>query len=168
MSRFDFSCQESPRRDLRFGVVDGRPAITVVTNEESWGACVCNPSGKCIRFIALDHCSHIVKKGTTSDLESLCDGLLEVKDEQLCLLELKEKREGYIPKAVCQLENTIRLMREEGLLDGSGRFARCRDRRAYVCNRRKRKVKTPTNEHRERIAKASKGFRLHLGWEISL
>ena len=90
--------------------------------------------------------------------KSFCECLLHT-DETICFVELKEREKKYTKEAIAQLENTIRLVKQNHSIDD---FT---FKQAYICNR-----KRPTyNEARNSVCAdfaARNKVALHIGIRI--
>lgn len=127
---FGTGCSELPRNDKTFGLCDDDNADSAYSddaNQDKWIATVTNEQQRSVVFTAVDHCIKLKKPGTNDD-ESLCDGMLTSGD-QLYLVELKDKRKDWKAEAIAQLENTMRLLKENENLD------RFRFKKGFACNK---------------------------------
>ncbi len=154
-------CQEPSRTDEVFGICDdqdGTKAYTDVRIAAEWIATVKNPQRRYVAFTAIDHCISVFKPGT-QDKESTCDGMLTFTD-RLYLVELKKQRTGgWLPDAMHQLENTIRL------LGSSHDLSKFKQKKAFACNRKHPKFQELKFEYKKAFLKKT-GFILHVEAEI--
>ena len=129
---FETNCQESSRNEKQFGICDdqkGTKAYTDTADSKKWIATVINDNEIDVLFTAIDNCI-IVSKAGTNDKESTCDGMLTFTDS-LYLVELKNQRTGgWISDAKSQLENTIRLIKENHDL------SIFKYKKAFACNKK--------------------------------
>ncbi|GHU76159.1 hypothetical protein FACS189461_3410 [Spirochaetia bacterium] len=131
MNFFDPACQESPITDIRFGLCDdkdGAAAYTDKTDESKWIAAVKNEQRMAIVFTAID-------KGVIKDAEypdrGRCDGML-ASDSHLFFFELKNERQGWIEKAISQLESTIQFFNNTH----AGKLDAYKHKKAFACNKK--------------------------------
>ncbi len=125
---FNPACQESPRNDTEFGILDGNPvAFTSTSNASSWIATVKNQSPKQVVFTAIDGC---VIKGEELKGAKRCDGMLTTEDT-LFLVELKDQQKNWQATAIQQLIDTIEILRQNHDHD----ISRFRHKKAFACNR---------------------------------
>lgn len=123
---FNPVCQESPRNDTEFGILDGNPvAFTTTSNPSSCIATVKNQSPKQVVFTAIDGC---VVKGEELEGAKRCDGMLTAA-ESLFLVELKDQRKNWQATAIRQLIDTIKILRQ------NHDISRFRHKKAFACNR---------------------------------
>ncbi len=157
-------CKEAARENTTFGICDdqdGTKAYTDIKDEEKWIATVSNKNSKAIVFTPIDNCIQIFKP-QTNDLESTCDGMLMFTNN-LYLIELKKQSTGgWIPVAIGQLKNTIRLITE------SHNITQIKYKKAFACNKRHPNFKTIDNELSKRFFNESNGFRLDINSEINI
>lgn len=129
---FKTTCKEQELTHQQFGICDdedGKKAYTNIDNANKWIATVNNKTKKEIEFTAIDNCITILKAGS-KDKESSCDGML-IFENSIFLVELKNQGTGgWLPKAISQLKNTIRLLSLNNSLD------EFRYKKAYACNRK--------------------------------
>ena len=153
---FETSCKEPAKINNLFGICDdqdGTKAYTDIHKRDKWIAIVKNKNNKEITFTAIDNCITILKEGT-KDKESSCDGMLTFQDS-IFLVELKEvKTGGWLPDAIGQLKNTIRLLTANHNLDGF------RYKKAYACNKKHPNFTTIENELSKRFFNETNGFRI--------
>lgn len=160
---FDTECSESPRTDNLFGICDDEnntPAYTTISNENTWGAIVKNENQIPVTFTAIDNCIIILKQDS-QDQESTCDGMLTF-NESLFLVELKNQNTGgWIPKAVNQLENTIKMLLTQSDLK------EFKYKKAYACNRKHPRFQVI--DHERKITFFRKyGFRIDIQATIDI
>ncbi|MHA7131834.1 hypothetical protein [Algoriphagus namhaensis] len=123
---FNVACQESPRTDKEFGILDGRPlAYTSASNPTSWIATVKNQSSKQVVFTAIDAC---VITGEELKGVKRCDGMLTT-DDTLFLVELKDQQKNWQSAAIRQLIDTIEILLQNHDVSGY------RHKKAFACNR---------------------------------
>jgi len=154
---FDTPCKEPARIDPLFGICDNQDGVSKAytddVNQNKWVATVINETETEVSFTPIDHCISILQEGT-KDEESLCDGMLTFHNS-LFLVELKEQGTGgWLPKAVGQLENTIRLMYANHNLSAF------KYKKAYACNKKHPLFTSIDNEARKKFFKATNGFRI--------
>ncbi len=150
---FNTSCKESTRKDRSFGICDdqdGEKAYTDTSDKSKWIAKVKNSNCIEVEFTAIDNCIEIMKEGTEQQ-ESSCDGMLTF-GESIYLVELKNKQKRWIPKAIEQLENTIKFINENHSLD------KYRYKRAYACNKKHPSFITIGSELSKRFFDNTNGF----------
>jgi hypothetical protein len=157
-------CKEPSRSENLFGICDdqnGKAAYTENINPEKWIAKVINEENIQVSFTAIDNCIMIFKEGS-KDKESTCDGMLTF-DKSIYLVELKVQRTGgWIPEAILQLENTIKLLQSNHTLN---EFSY---KKAFACNRKHPNFRTMDNEFRKRFFQRTKGFRIDIQAEIKI
>jgi hypothetical protein len=123
---FNSVCQENPRIELEFGILDGVPiAYTSTESPSSWIGVVKNPNFKEVVFTAIDGC---VIKGDDLQGTKRCDGMLTT-DDSLFLVELKDQLKGWKSGAMKQLKETIEI------LIGNHDLSHFRHKKAFACNR---------------------------------
>lgn len=153
-------CAEDSRNEKVFGICDdqnGAKAYTINVNPENWIAKVTNNSEQVITFTAIDNC-FIIHKPETKDKESTCDGVLTFNDS-IYLVELKiQATGGWLPRAIEQLENTIKLI-DSDLLKSY------KYKKAYACNKKHPNFTTIDNELSRRFFREY-GFRIDAQREI--
>lgn len=159
MAFFNTACSEQPpRTDTEFGICDredGTPAYTTLVEEPARVATVCNPEGKEVTFTAIDSCLPLPAD------RRRCDGMLTT-DDTLYLVELKNMGTGgWIAEALDQLESTIELLHENEDL------TRFRYRKAFACNRRRRRFQEVDHERGQRCFDKYK-FRLDIHATITI
>lgn len=119
---------ESARDDTEFGLLDpGNNLPAVICDSNQGQAVVYNSKKHLLDFVAIDH--NIVILKPDGNLESTCDAMLFDKKEFLVFVELKDVASGWVTEAVGQLENTIRLFKENHYYEDFKR------RYAYAANR---------------------------------
>lgn len=157
------TCAETSREDARFGLCDdsdGTRAYSSADRQEQWIATVENDGGRSVVFTPIDNCIIVFKSGTERK-ESTCDGMLTTED-QLYLVELKKwSTGGWIAEAVKQLENTIRL------LNAAENLAQFKRKKAYACNKKKKRFEELDNERNLRFYRQH-GFRLDVQGHIRI
>lgn len=123
---FNSACQESPRNDKEFGILDSNPvAYTTTAKSPSWNATVKNPSLKEVVFTAIDGC--VIKREELQGRKR-CDGMLTT-DNSLFLVELKDQQKNWQATAVRQLIDTIETLVQNHDVSGF------RHKKAFACNR---------------------------------
>lgn len=159
---FTENCREQSRSEERFGIcddTDSLPAYTTVDNPQSWLATVINPELQAVTFTAIDNCVIAFKPGT-NERESRCEGMLTFRD-RLFLVELKSIRGGgWLPRAIGQLENTIRLLATHHDL------TLYKKKIAFACNNRHTHFEYFQSDEKQAFMHENFGFRLHAGAEI--
>ena len=157
-------CKELSRIDDLFGICDNQnntAAYTDVDNPSKWIAKVINEKNIEVSFTAIDNCIVIFKEGT-KDKESSCDGMITFENS-IYLVELKDKNiGGWIPEAVGQLENTIKLILANHTL------TEFKHKKAFACNRKHPYFKTMENEFCKRFFQRTNGFRIDVQSEIKI
>jgi hypothetical protein len=161
---FNTPCKEAVRTDVSFGICDnqdGSKAYTETKNKNEWIASVINKNSKEISFTPIDNCIKIYKPDT-NDQESTCDGMLTFTDS-LFLVELKKQMTGgWLPDAIGQLKNTIRLLIE------NHESIDFKFKKAFACNRKHPNFKTIDNELSKRFFKETNGFRFDANSDINI
>lgn len=161
---FETPCKESAQTSDEFGICDdqnGTKAYTNSLDEEKWIATVKNSNNEEIVFTAIDNCIIVLKEGT-NDKESSCDGMLTFQDS-IYLVELKKQRTGgWLPDAIGQLKNTIKLLVTNHSLENF------KYKKAYACNRKHPNFTTIDNELSKRFFKETNGFRIDAQAEIMI
>ncbi len=161
---FNTTCKEAEINNTTFGICDnqdGTKAFTDIENKEKWIASVSNKNGITIAFTPIDNCLQIFKP-KTNDLESTCDGMLTFTDN-IYLVELKRQRtSGWIPDAIGQLKNTIKLITE------SQDISHIKYKKAYACNKKHPSFKAIDNELSKKFFTETNGFRLDINSEINI
>lgn len=126
------TCREQPRTDNIFGICDDQDntkAYSDTMDNNKWIATVRNYNNVQVLFTAIDNCTIILKPGT-KDKESTCDGMLTFNN-YIYLVELKKQGTGgWLPDAIGQLENTMRLMYATPFLKTF------KYKKAFACNRK--------------------------------
>ncbi len=122
---------EPSRQDLKCGIVDGtdgKPAYTTNDRTLKWNAIIHNPNGREFQFVPVDN-NIIINQLNGHDKEKSCDGMLLVDgNEMIAFIELKDVRTGGFPKAIEQLESTIKYFLK------SHNYSVFKRRRAYIAN----------------------------------
>ena len=148
-------CKESVRNNSVYGICDnqdGTKAYTNIANESSWVATVENTNQLETVFTPIDNCIIIMKNGT-KDEESTCDGMLTFRNS-IYLIELKEQRTGgWLPDAIGQLENTIKLIEKANNIDD------ITFKKAYACNKKHPNFQVIDVERKRRFFDET-GFRI--------
>ena len=159
---FETDCKESARTDVLFGICDdqdGTKAYTNVLDTNIWITTVNNNSRIKVAFTAIDNCITILKEGT-KDKESSCDGMLTFNNS-IFLVELKKQGTGgWLPKAIGQLKNTIKL------INANHNLKEFRYKKAYACNRKHPTFTTIDNELSRKFFRETNGFRIDAQAEI--
>ncbi len=152
---FENECQEASRNNSIFGLCDkenGQKAYSDDSKSDDWIATVINNNSKNIVFTPIDNCIIIYKK-ETKDKESTCDGMLTF-DDTIYLIELKFRRTGgWLPEAIDQLKNTIRIIRENQSID-------FKYKKAFACNKKHPSFTTIDNELSKKFFQETDGFRI--------
>ncbi|MBQ4477095.1 MAG: hypothetical protein IJQ18_06040 [Paludibacteraceae bacterium] len=150
--------KEDARTDLEFGIYDpgdNKPAVT--TSDTSLGqAIVKNQQKKIVQFVAIDHNMDIRKQN--GNAESTCDGMLYVDTSFLAFVELKDELKNWISEAVSQLENTIKLFKENNYRTFS-------KHRAYAANKKHPQYAYSEKERMQHF-KNRTGFTLYINGTI--
>ncbi len=158
------NCKEASRNDDLFGICDNQnntAAYTNLTDQSKWIAKVINEKKIEVTFTAIDNCIIILKEGT-KDKESTCDGMLTF-EKSIYLVELKKQiTGGWIPEAVSQLENTIKLLLSNNAL------TEFKFKKAFACNRKHPNFKTMDNEFSKRFFEKTNGFRIDIQTDIRI
>lgn len=159
---FKTACKEPVQTNTVFGICDdqdGTKAYTNIQDTVKWIATVKNYNQVELAFTAIDNCIIILKKGTKNK-ESSCDGMLTFQDS-IYLVELKNQGVGgWLPKAISQLENTIKLLSRNHNLD------KIMYKKAYACNRKHPNFTIIVNELSKKFFKETNGFRIDAQAEI--
>lgn len=157
-------CKEPTRSQGLFGICDDQnntAAYTDLVNPDKWIAKVINEKNIEVSFTAIDNCILILKEGT-KDKESTCDGMLTFENS-IYLVELKKQiTGGWIPDAIDQLENTIKLITSRHTLK------EFKYKKAFACNRKHPNFKTMDNEFSKRFFQRTNGFRIDVQSEIKI
>ncbi len=130
MNFFDAAFQ-TPISVTEFGLCDngkGGRAYADCENPASWIAIVKNPNADNWTFTAID--KGVIAHGTCAG-RGRCDGMLTKNGQTLVLVELKDQMRHWIPPAIQQLEDTIKLFRDSHPTEWAA-FSR---KRAYACNK---------------------------------
>ncbi len=113
--RIDFYKYEqdvSPCKE--FGLYDAgnnTPAILDSDNPEKWEATVeCN-GRRDYKFIAVDNVRELLQYKKQNAGTDTCDAILRTA-KTLCFVELKNQAKSWFEEALCQLETTIKLFKE--------------------------------------------------------
>ena len=130
---FNAECSEPATIDELFGICDDQDntkAYTDNNHPEKWIAIVKNENPLVeVTFTAIDNCNTVLQKGTKNK-ESTCDGMLTFSDH-LYLVELKDQMTGgWIPTAIGQLENTMKI------LIATHDLTLFRYKKAFACNKK--------------------------------
>jgi hypothetical protein len=158
---FNSDCSENPRSETLFGICDeGNKAYTDILNPDNWIAIVINENEIDITFTAIDQCFKILKENS-KDQESLCDGMLTFKDA-LYLIELKDQMTGgWLPDAIGQLKNTIKLLDKDDL-------STIKFKKAFACNKKHSpRFNSSINELNKRLFRKY-GFRIEIQSKIKI
>lgn len=129
MDFFKPKCQSGPFSQAQFGLCDDQNATRAYVDTATpakWVATVENPSQKAITFTAIDKC---VIQDCDAPGRERCDGMLTTED-LLYLVELKDQKTNWQPRAIQQLESTIQFLREHHDLTPF------RHKKAFACNKR--------------------------------
>ncbi len=145
MNFFDPECQESARKDVKFGLCDdqnGTKAYTNTDNPSRWIATVQNDSRVELIFTAIDNC---VIRGDEECERERCDGML-TSSEHIYFVELKnQKKDGWAIKAISQLESTILFFM------ANHDISKFKYKKAFACNKRHRPFTVVNNEVSKRF-----------------
>lgn len=158
MDFFKSTCQETPRKDMLYGICDnndGTKAYTRTDVPETWIATIKNNNQKLVTFTAVDNC---IINNNEEIGRGRCDGMLTF-DEHLYFVELKDQIKGWITDAIGQLESSIRFFKEyhpEVIF---------KHQKAYACNRKHRHFHEIDNERNLQFFRKY-GFRLDVQSEI--
>lgn len=154
---FKFSEKVTPIKE--FGLVDNAPVEINYdeTQKDCWNAIVeCNNRGDYL-FAPLDKKLKITD--TLGNEESLCECLLHT-EKTISFIELKARDKKYTQKAISQLENTLRLFKQNHSID---EFT---FRKAFICNRKRPHYNSAKNSICADFAARNK-VSLHIGIEIA-
>ena len=154
---FKFAKQVTPVKE--FGLVDKAPAEINYdeAQKDSWNAIVeCNNRDD-YNFVPLDKKLKIM--AAFNKEESLCECLLNTK-ETIAFVELKERKKQHTQQPIEQLENTLRLFKQNHNIDD---FTY---KQAYICNRKRPHYNEARNSVCTDFAKRN-GVALHIGIEIA-
>lgn len=162
MNFFDAAFQ-TPISATAFGLCDngtGGLAYADCENPASWIATARNPNADTWVFTAID-------KGVVTDNEfsgkGRCDGMLTREMQKLILVELKDQKQGWIPTAIRQLEDTMALFRSAHPTEWTA-FLR---KSAYACNRHHPHFQNSQKDAMQRFFKCYR-VRLHIEATLSL
>ncbi|PPV34642.1 hypothetical protein [Ectopseudomonas oleovorans] len=156
MNFFNPGCQSGPFEQARFGLCDDQNATRAYVDTATpteWVATVENPSQQAVTFTAIDKC---VIKDAEEPERGRCDAMLTTED-QLYLVELKDKKADWRPHAIAQLESTILFIRQHHLAD----MDRFRHKKAFACNRRHPSFAVVDHELKRRFFQ-NYGFRIDI------
>ncbi len=157
----DKACKEQEITNRKFGICDdedGNKAYTNIDDSSKWVATVSNENNVKIGFTAIDNCIEVFKE-SSKDKESSCDGML-LFNKSLYLVELKNQATGgWLPKAIDQLKNTIKLMNNNDIIEG------ITYKKAYACNRKHPNFQVIDHERKRRFYSET-GFRIDAQAEI--
>lgn len=123
---------EPTREDLRFGLCDDgnqEPAYSNVDSPKTWQATVENEQKLPVQFRSID--KRIKIHNERGDEESTCDGMLLFL-EQIYLVELKCQQKNWQQKAIKQLMNTIKLIKQHN----AEKLEQFTNKKAFACNRK--------------------------------
>ncbi len=158
---FNTPCKEPTLTNEKFGICDnqdGTKAYTDIGDTTNWIASVINKNQIEVAFTAIDNCIIVLKEGT-QDKESSCDGMLTFNNN-VYLVELKnQKTGGWLPDAIGQLKNTIRLLKANNNLE------EVKYKKAYACNRKHPNFQVIEDERKKKFLNET-GFRLDVQAEI--
>lgn len=153
---FKFTEKVEPVKE--FGLVDNAPAEVNYdeTQKDSWNAIVKCNKREDYHFAPLDKKIKIMESFNKE--ESLCECLLNTK-EAIAFVELKERKKQHTKQPVEQLENTIRLFKQNHNIDN---FI---FKKAFICNRKRPYYNEAKNSVCTDFATRN-GVALHIGIEI--
>lgn len=123
-----FKYAENVAPVFEFGLVDEAPAKVVYDNKDEWNAVVKSNNRDDYVFAPLDKKLRILKN--YGEEESLCECLLHT-EKTIAFIELKARKTQHTQKAVAQLENTIRLYKQNHDINA---FV---FKQAYICNKKR-------------------------------
>ncbi len=106
---FRVECQKTTN-ERKFGLYDAgdaAPAQIKITDEDSWNATVLNKERKQILFTAIDNCIEILREN--GEMDNRCDVMLNYENN-LLLVELKDKRDSWQTEGLSQIESTVKRM----------------------------------------------------------
>ena len=115
MKKVNFFAQEHRKEPVKqdelLGICDPEgesPAYTTTEHgDDKWCAVIENKQRKMFQFIAIDKNIEILR--SDGNLENRCDGMIYVAaSRELCFVELKDDRVGYISNAKSQLLKTLK------------------------------------------------------------
>lgn len=160
MSKIDFFEYSKKVKPVpEFGLIDKQPADIDYDDKEKdkWNAIVeCN-NRRDYLFSPLDKKIRIPKG--QGEEESLCECILNTKDT-IAFVELKDdKTSDYRRKAEKQLENTLRIFKQNNDID------KYIYKKAYICNKRRLYYNVTKNSICSDFAKRN-GVSLHIGINI--
>lgn len=151
---------EAPRTDTVFGIIDdGIRAFTTINDPTQWMATVSNSNNLALQFVPVDH--NITVTGADGNEQSMCDGMLHDTKQWISFVELKDRSNDWISKAISQLLSTIDTFCK---YHNPGLF---QHRRAYACNRQRPRFASSHKSAMQHFYNQT-GFRLIIGGEIKV
>jgi len=155
---FQGKCQESPRRNIEFGLCEdqnGTKAYTDITDSDKWIATVKNENQLELVFTAIDKC---VLLDNEFEGRGRCDGML-TSSNLLYLVELKNQEPPWQSDAIGQLESTIQFLLE------SHDIRQYKKRKAFACNKKRDIFVVIDNEYNMSFLRRT-SFRIDIQAEI--
>ena len=154
MNFFAPACQSGPFEFETFGLCDDAACVCAYVDTSTparWTATVSNPDRQTLTFTAVDNC--VLRDGEAIDTPR-CDGMLTAPGV-LYLIELKDQRAHWLPRAMAQLESTIQLLRTHHAVE----LQNFRHKKAFACNKRSGAFRRVDQETQLRFFREY-GFRL--------
>lgn len=155
---FQHKCQESPRKNIEFGLCDdqnGRKAYTDISDRNKWIATVKNENQHELVFTAIDKC---VLLDNEFKGRGRCDGMLN-SSNLLYLVELKNQEPPWQSDAIGQLESTIRFLLE------NHDISLFKKRKAFACNKKRDAFVVIDNEFNKSFMRRT-SFRINIQADI--
>ena len=154
-----FKYSEKVKPVKEFGLIDKKPAEINYDDSQKteWNAIVeCNEREDYV-FAPLDKKLKIM--AAFNKQESLCECLLHTK-ETIAFIELKERKKQHSKETIQQLENTIRLFKDNHTIDD---FT---FKKAFICNRKRPYYNESKNSVCDEFTTRN-NVSLHIGIEIA-
>jgi hypothetical protein len=142
----------------RFGLCDdenGEKAYYDIENEDNWIALVKNDSEKRLILTAIDNCA--IESDELKGIKK-CDCMLR-SEQELYLIELKNKQPPWQSEAIEQLRSTIALINNHFPIE------QFKKRKAFACNKKRPRFVEIDNEDNLKFMLET-GFRLDIQSEI--
>lgn len=139
--------------DKEFLIADDKtkaPAyVTTDCTDRYAVATIVNDNETDIKFIAIDNNIEVLR--TDGTMQSRCDCLLSYC-ENICFVELKDKKDRWIEEALNQLSSTIKVFAQNHCIDDYHK------KRAYACNRQHPYFESIEFERKMEFKKNNYGF----------
>lgn len=123
-----FKYAENVAPVLEFGLIDETPAKVVYDNKDEWNAVVKSNNRNDYVFAPLDKKLRVPKEHGGE--ESLCECLLRT-EKTIAFIEFKARKTQHTQKAILQLENTIRIYKQNHNIDAFD------FKLAFICNKKR-------------------------------